>query len=126
MRNNLLTKPDCLAATFVKLYGLKTAMSYMQVVLTTRAGAEAKDNVLPVSYPKFCSMVEKGDTIFLGRYLVTGSEDSSLYLTVRFLVHTYDAVAGVCTVAHTLLSTLLLLFIAANDQPIKIAGLQYS
>lgn len=27
-------------------------------------------------------MVNVGDTIFLGRYLVTGSEESSCYLTV--------------------------------------------
>ena len=39
--------------------------------------------MLPVSYEKFTSMVQPGDTVFLGRYLVTGSEDSSLYLTVR-------------------------------------------
>lgn len=41
--------------------------------------------MLPVSYPKFHSMVERGDTIFLGRYLVTGSEESSLFLHVRWL-----------------------------------------
>lgn len=39
-------------------------------------------NTLPVSYKKFTSMVHKGDTIFLGRYLVTGSEESSCFLTV--------------------------------------------
>ena len=38
---------------------------------------------LPVSYPKLPSMVQTGDTIFLGRYLVTGSEESSCFLTVR-------------------------------------------
>ena len=30
-------------------------------------------------------MVNVGDTIFLGRYLVTGSEESSCYLTVGCL-----------------------------------------
>ena len=45
----------------------------------------ASDSVLPVSYPNFTSMVQKGDSIFVGRYLVTGSEDSSVYLTVSSL-----------------------------------------
>jgi hypothetical protein len=54
-----------------------------QVVLTTREGAKMEGNVLPVSYSKLGAMVQKGDTIFLGRYLVTGSEESSCFLTVR-------------------------------------------
>ena len=54
-----------------------------QVTLTTGPVPEGSGNVLPVSYDKFTSMVQPGDTVFLGRYLVTGSEDSSLYLTVR-------------------------------------------
>lgn len=54
-----------------------------QVTLTTGPVPEGGGNVLPVSYEKFTSMVQPGDTVFLGRYLVTGSEDSSLYLTVR-------------------------------------------
>ena len=54
-----------------------------QVVLTTREGAKMEGNVLPVSYTKLGAMVQKGDTIFLGRYLVTGSEESSCFLTVR-------------------------------------------
>ncbi|EIE23527.1 pyruvate kinase [Coccomyxa subellipsoidea C-169] len=53
------------------------------VILTTKEGATLSGNTLPVSYPKFTSMVQKGDTIFLGRYLVTGSEESSCYLTVE-------------------------------------------
>lgn len=54
----------------------------VQVILSTKEGAKLEGNTLPVSYPKFTSMVQKGDTIFLGRYLVTGSEESSCYLTV--------------------------------------------
>ncbi|KAK9905554.1 hypothetical protein WJX75_002050 [Coccomyxa subellipsoidea] len=54
-----------------------------KVILTTKEGATLSGNTLPVSYPKFMSMVQKGDTIFLGRYLVTGSEESSCYLTVE-------------------------------------------
>lgn len=54
----------------------------VQVILSTKEGAKLEGNTLPVSYPKFTSMVQKGDTIFLGRYLVTGSEESSCFLTV--------------------------------------------
>ncbi len=54
----------------------------MQVVLTTKEGAVLSGKTLPVSYPKLPSMVQTGDTIFLGRYLVTGSEESSCFLTV--------------------------------------------
>jgi len=39
--------------------------------------------VLPVTYPKFASMVEQGDSIYIGRYLVSGADTASLYLTVR-------------------------------------------
>ena len=48
-------------------------------------------NTLPVSYGKLGAMVQKGDTIFLGRYLVTGSEESSCYLTVRAATHALQA-----------------------------------
>ena len=57
-------------------------MVYLQLVITQNPEAQASNEVLPVSYPKFTTMVQKGDTIFIGRYLVTGSEDSSLYVTV--------------------------------------------
>ena len=60
-----------------------TVTGVAQVTLTTGPVPEGGGNVLPVSYDKFTSMVQPGDTVFLGRYLVTGSEDSSLYLTVR-------------------------------------------
>lgn len=56
----------------------------LQITITTKdVEVNAEEFILPISYPKFTSMVQKGDTIFLARYLVTGSEDSSLYLTVR-------------------------------------------
>ncbi len=54
----------------------------VQLTITQNPEAEPSDEVLPVSYPKFTSMCQKGDMIFVGRYLVTGSEDSSLYVTV--------------------------------------------
>ena len=60
-------------------------MLSLQVILSTKPGATIGGNLLPVSYSKFTSMVNVGDTIFLGRYLVTGSEESSCYLTVSCL-----------------------------------------
>jgi hypothetical protein len=57
----------------------------LQVILSTKPEATIGGNLLPVSYSKFTSMVNVGDTIFLGRYLVTGSEESSCYLTVGCL-----------------------------------------
>jgi pyruvate kinase len=63
----------------------------VQVVLSTKEGAKMEGNVLPVSYSKFTTMVQKGDTIFLGRYLVTGSEESSCFLTVSGTVQSGPA-----------------------------------
>lgn len=54
----------------------------VQIVLTSRKDAPEDDRVLPINYEEFPSMCMQGDTIFLGRYLVTGSEESSCYLTV--------------------------------------------
>lgn len=39
-----------------------------------------------INYPGFIDMVGVGDQIFLGRYLVTGADESSLYLEVGFRV----------------------------------------
>lgn len=56
----------------------------LQITITTKdVGANSfSQGLLKVTYPKFPAMCQEGDTIFLGKYLVTGSEDSSLYLTV--------------------------------------------
>jgi hypothetical protein len=54
-----------------------------QVVFTTRSFDDAPPGSFPVNYPGFTDMVNEGDTIFLGRYLVTGADESSLFLTVR-------------------------------------------
>jgi hypothetical protein len=53
-----------------------------QLVLTTKDQASAAKDALPVSYERLPSMVEVGDEIFLGRYLVTGAEEASLFLEV--------------------------------------------
>ena len=44
---------------------------------------ECTDTVLPVTYPKFADMMEPGDTLYVGRYLVSGADQASLYLEVR-------------------------------------------
>jgi len=56
------------------------------VVLTTKSKEEAGPNEFPVSYARLPSMVEVGDTIFLGRYLVTGADESSLFMEVGGLL----------------------------------------
>ena len=82
-------------------------------------------------------MIQKGDTIFIGRYLVTGSEDSSLYVKVhsafgKILLHyvtlsfsrrnvlLYAATVFFCFVAHisaalTLPSLYVLLWWCCSD-----------
>ncbi|KAL3153441.1 hypothetical protein ABBQ38_011776 [Trebouxia sp. C0009 RCD-2024] len=78
-----------------------------KLTITQNPEAKASNEVLPVSYPKFTTMVQTGDTIFIGRYLVTGSEDSSLYVTV-------DDIQGddvICTAAnHANLDGLVTIF----------------
>jgi hypothetical protein len=36
-----------------------------------------------VTYPRFADMAEAGDSIYLGRYLVSGADTASLYLKAR-------------------------------------------
>lgn len=55
-----------------------------QAVVLTQNGASNNNGVLSLrlSYEKFTSMCEVGDTIYMGRYLATGAEDSSVDLEV--------------------------------------------
>ena len=53
-----------------------------QVTVTTDGKAEASSSVLPISYRHFAHMCQPGDTLFVGRYLVNGADQSSLYLEV--------------------------------------------
>lgn len=53
------------------------------VTLTTRSDVEASSSVLPLTYDRFNSMTEPGDTVYIGRYLVCGADQASLYLTVK-------------------------------------------
>ncbi len=52
------------------------------ITITTREDAVACESVLPIMYPKFHLMAQKGDIIYIARYLVSGAESSSLYLEV--------------------------------------------
>ncbi|KXZ44880.1 hypothetical protein GPECTOR_61g833 [Gonium pectorale] len=53
-----------------------------QVIITTRPDVVASGAVLPITYSKFTEMAVKGDTIYVGRYLVCGADSASLYLEV--------------------------------------------
>ena len=55
-----------------------------QVTVTSDEKAEASSSVLPISYRHFAHMCQPGDTLFVGRYLVNGADQSSLYLEVGF------------------------------------------
>ena len=54
-----------------------------RVTITIDPDAECSNTVFPVTYPKFPAMCQEGDSIFVGRYLVTGAEDSSLFMEVE-------------------------------------------
>ncbi|XP_026421826.1 pyruvate kinase 2, cytosolic-like [Papaver somniferum] len=52
------------------------------VVLTPYQDKEATSDVLPINYDGLAKAVKKGDTIFLGQYLFTGSETTSFWLEI--------------------------------------------
>ncbi|KAH9674888.1 Pyruvate kinase 2 [Citrus sinensis] len=52
------------------------------VVLTPDCGQEATSQVLPINFDGLAKSVKKGDTIFIGQYLFTGSETTSVWLEV--------------------------------------------
>lgn len=60
-----------------------TIIEGQRVTLTTDPNAECSNDVFPVTYPKFPAMAQPGDSIFIGRYLVTGADSSSLFLEVE-------------------------------------------
>ncbi|KAK4481140.1 hypothetical protein RD792_012018 [Penstemon davidsonii] len=53
-----------------------------KVVLTPDQGQEATDAILPINFAGLAKAVKKGDTIFIGQYLFTGSETTSVWLEV--------------------------------------------
>ncbi|XWS43064.1 hypothetical protein CRYUN_Cryun16bG0069200 [Craigia yunnanensis] len=52
------------------------------VTITPDATKEPSAEVLPINYSGLTGTVKKGDTIFLGQYLFTGSETTSVWLEV--------------------------------------------
>mmetsp|Transcript_18553 Transcript_18553/g.48364 ORF Transcript_18553/g.48364 Transcript_18553/m.48364 type:complete len:728 (+) Transcript_18553:1051-3234(+) len=79
------------------------------LVLTTRTDVEASENVLPITYDGFADLVEKGDTFYIARYLVSGDDQASLYVEVQDVQGT-DVICvaknnatldGLLTVFHT-------------------------
>nr|AQP26310.1 pyruvate kinase [Diospyros kaki] len=67
------------------------------VILTPDKGQEASSEVLPINFSGLSKAVKKGDTIFVGQYLFTGSETTSVWLEV-------DVVKGedvVCVIKNT-------------------------
>ncbi|XP_059646766.1 pyruvate kinase 1, cytosolic-like [Cornus florida] len=67
------------------------------VVLTPNQDQEASIEVLPINFSGLSKAVKKGDTIFVGQYLFTGSESTSVWLEV-------DEVKGedvVCVIKNT-------------------------
>lgn len=55
------------------------------VVLTPDQDKEATPNLLPINFSGLSKSVKKGDTIFIGQYLFTGSETTSVWLEVTEL-----------------------------------------
>uniref|UniRef100_A0A0D6QYY8 Pyruvate kinase n=1 Tax=Araucaria cunninghamii TaxID=56994 RepID=A0A0D6QYY8_ARACU len=52
------------------------------VTLTPDQSKEASSEVLPINFGGLAKAVKKGDTIFVGQYLFTGSETTSVWLEV--------------------------------------------
>ncbi|KAL0662624.1 hypothetical protein Bca4012_099461 [Brassica carinata] len=52
------------------------------VTLTPSQDQEASSEVLPINFNGLAKAVKKGDTIFVGQYLFTGSETTSVWLEV--------------------------------------------
>jgi pyruvate kinase len=52
------------------------------VELTADTSREVSSSVLPVTYEHLSEVLQKGDVVFVGQYLFTGSETSSVYLDV--------------------------------------------
>lgn len=65
---------------------LPTSIPSNKVILHCSCGTdvECTDTVLPVTYTKFAGMMEPGDTLYVGRYLVSGADSASLYLEVSY------------------------------------------
>ncbi|KAH0434502.1 hypothetical protein IEQ34_026806 [Dendrobium chrysotoxum] len=52
------------------------------VLLTADLSKIPSKEILPINFPDLAKVVKKGDTIFIGQYLFTGSESTSIWLEV--------------------------------------------
>ncbi|KAI0494386.1 hypothetical protein KFK09_024520 [Dendrobium nobile] len=52
------------------------------VLLTADLSKIPSKEILPINFPDLAKVVKKGDTIFIGQYLFTGSETTSIWLEV--------------------------------------------
>ncbi|TXG49376.1 hypothetical protein EZV62_025251 [Acer yangbiense] len=57
------------------------------VVLTPDQNKEATSNLLPINFSGLSKAVKEGDTIFIGQYLFTGSENTSVWLEAHKLTY---------------------------------------
>jgi aminopeptidase-like protein len=71
-----------LTVTHTKLYNCNILCRTL-LCFPCATDVECSDTVLPVTYTKFAGMMESGDTLYVGRYLVSGADSASLYLEVR-------------------------------------------
>ncbi|KAK6943940.1 Pyruvate kinase, barrel [Dillenia turbinata] len=67
------------------------------VILTPDQDKEASSQVLPINFDGLSKAVKKGDTIFIGQYLFTGSETTSVWLEVADV----DGADVVCVVKNS-------------------------
>ncbi|OMO77901.1 Pyruvate kinase [Corchorus olitorius] len=56
-----------------------------KVILTPDQNKQATSNLLPINFHGLSKAVKKGDTIFIGQYLFTGNETTSVWLEVAEL-----------------------------------------
>ncbi|KAL6211479.1 hypothetical protein ACLB2K_016705 [Fragaria x ananassa] len=57
------------------------------VILTPDQGQEPSLELLPINFDALSKAVTKGDTVFIGQYLFTGSETTSAWLEVKLNLH---------------------------------------
>ncbi|KAL6988321.1 pyruvate kinase, partial [Sarracenia purpurea var. burkii] len=97
------------------------------VVLTSDQGQEASSEVLPINFSGLPQAVKKGDTIFIGQYLFTGSETTSVWLEVGEEVWLLvDEVKGedvVCVIKNTATLTGSLFTLHASQLRIELPTL---
>nr|GME16462.1 pyruvate kinase 1, cytosolic [Ipomoea batatas] len=89
------------------------------VTLTPDKGEEASSEVLPINFVGLSKAVKKGDTMFIGQYLFTGSETTSVWLEV-------DEVKGedvVCVIKNTATLAGSLFTLHASQIPIELPTL---